>query len=46
MELSNQGTIARLGAVEVATLERIARPDVVELAHAGDRLPWNDWLTR
>jgi dethiobiotin synthetase len=46
MEHSNRETIARLGAIEVATLEEIASPDIAELARAGDRLPWRDWLTR
>jgi dethiobiotin synthetase len=44
MELSNSETIARLGAVEVATLEEIASADIAELAPAGERLPWRDWL--
>ncbi len=46
MELSNSETIARLGAVEVATLEGIASADTAELAFAGDRLPWRNWLSR
>jgi dethiobiotin synthetase len=46
MELSNRETIARLGAVEVATLEEIASVDIAELAGVGDSLPWRDWLTR
>lgn len=44
MELSNRETIARLGKVEVATLARVAGPEVDELATAGDRLPWRRWL--
>ena len=44
MELSNRETIARLGAVEVATLREIPNPDIAELANAGGRLPWRDWL--
>ncbi len=44
MELSNSETIARLGAVEVATLEEITSADIAELAPAGERLPWRDWL--
>jgi len=44
MELSNQETIARTGAVEVATLEEVASPDIPALARAGARLSWRDWL--
>ncbi len=46
IEQSNHETIARLGAVEVSTLEEIAGPEIADLARAGDRLPWPDWLTR
>jgi len=46
IERSNHETIARLGAVEVSTLEEIAGPEIADLARAGDRLPWRDWLTR
>jgi dethiobiotin synthetase len=46
MEVSNQQTIARLGAVGVATLEEITSTDISELARAGARLPWRDWLSR
>jgi dethiobiotin synthetase len=46
LEQSNQETIARLGEVEVAVLEEIASADIAQLARAGDRLPWRDWLTR
>lgn len=46
MEWSNHDTIARIGAIEVATLEEIASPDMANLARAGHRLPWRDWLTR
>jgi dethiobiotin synthetase len=46
MEQSNRETIARIGAIEVATLEEIASPDMANLARAGHRLPWRDWLTR
>ncbi|HEY2631575.1 MAG TPA: dethiobiotin synthase [Solirubrobacteraceae bacterium] len=46
MELSNQETIARMGAVEVATLEEIAGGDIPALTRAGGRLPWRDWLVR
>jgi dethiobiotin synthetase len=46
MELSNQETIARMGAIEVATLEEISSTDLANLTRAGGRLPWRDWLTR
>jgi len=46
IEVSNQQTIARMGAVEVATLEKIASPDLADLTRAGSGLPWRDWLTR
>jgi dethiobiotin synthetase len=46
MELSNQETIARVGAVEVASLEEIASADIPALARAGAHLPWRDWLAR
>lgn len=45
MELSNQETIARIGEVEVTTLEAIASADLGELARVGARLPWRGWLT-
>ncbi len=44
MERSNRETIARLGEVEVAVLEKIASLDIAEFARAGDRLPWREWL--
>jgi dethiobiotin synthetase len=44
MHQSNRATIARLGGVEVATLEEISGAYVTELASAGERLPWRDWL--
>jgi dethiobiotin synthetase len=44
MELSNRETIARIGAVEVATLRRVQGPDQDELASAGSALPWRRWL--
>jgi dethiobiotin synthetase len=46
MELSNQETIARVGAVEVASLEEIASADIPALARAGAHLSWRDWLPR
>jgi dethiobiotin synthetase len=45
MERSNRETIARLGGVEVATLEEISSVDIAEFARAGDRLPWREWLS-
>jgi dethiobiotin synthetase len=44
MERSNRETIARLGAVEVATLAPIARGDPRLLARAGASLPLQRWL--
>lgn len=46
MEHSNRETIARLGDVEVAGFEEVASGDIAELAPAGSRLPWRDWLSR
>ncbi len=46
MERSNCETIARLGTIEVATLDEIASPDIANLAGLGERVPWRDWLTR
>ncbi len=46
MERSNCETIARLGTIEVATLDKIASPDIANLARLGERVPWRDWLTR
>lgn len=45
VELSNQETIARMGAVEVTVLEEIASADISELARVGGHLPWRDWLS-
>ncbi len=42
MQRSNRDTIARRGAVQVATL-RTAR-DIEDLADAGTALPWAQWL--
>ena len=44
IERSNRETIARLGAVEVETLPRVAGPATDELARAGGELPWRRWL--
>jgi dethiobiotin synthetase len=46
MERSNRETIARLGDVEVQGLPLVSRPDISELARAGETLPWRRWLTR
>jgi dethiobiotin synthetase len=42
--LSNRETIARVGAVEVHTLYRVAGPDMAALARAGSTLPFRDWM--
>jgi dethiobiotin synthetase len=44
LERSNRETIARLGEVEVETLEQVAGPVAGELARAGRKLPWRRWL--
>jgi dethiobiotin synthetase len=44
VERSNADTIARLGAVEVATLDQLERPERDALAAAGARLPLQRWL--
>jgi dethiobiotin synthetase len=44
MERSNRETVARLGAVEVATLPRLADGSPPSLAAAGERLPLADWI--
>jgi len=44
LEHSNLETIARLGEVEVATLEELAGCKLATLASAGARLPWRRWL--
>jgi len=44
IERSNHDTIAALGAVDVHTLPRLEGPDAAELAAAGERLPWRQWL--
>lgn len=44
LERSNRETIARMGAVEVAVLGPVARPEPPALARAGASLPWRDWL--
>jgi dethiobiotin synthetase len=44
LERSNRDTIARVGEVEVVALSEVAGPESSELARAGERLPWRDWL--
>jgi dethiobiotin synthetase len=44
IQRSNRETIARLGAVEVATLPHVARADPDLLARAGQQLPLERWL--
>jgi len=44
LESSNRDTIARAGAVAVAGLERVSAPRPDELARAGARLPWREWV--
>jgi len=44
VEASNRETIARLGGVEVATLERLDELSPRALAAAGARLPYAGWL--
>jgi dethiobiotin synthetase len=45
MEASNRRTIATLGEVEVATLGFVRPLGVLELADAGQELPYDRWLT-
>ncbi len=44
--ISNRETIAELGAVEVAALPPLARPEPAAFAAAGDALEWRRWLER
>ena len=44
MERSNRATIARLGAVDVATLPRLPDGSPGSLAAGGARLPLDAWL--
>lgn len=44
LERSNRETIARVGAVAVAGLGPVRAPAPRELARAGARLPWREWL--
>jgi dethiobiotin synthetase len=43
VERSNRDTIARVGNIEVHILQRLPGPDPVELARAGNTLPWREW---
>jgi dethiobiotin synthetase len=45
LERSNRDTIAAIGDVEVFTLPVLSGPDPAELARAGGRLPWREWLS-
>ncbi len=44
MERSNRESIGRIGRVPVHTLPAVGMPDVGELADAGGKLPWREWL--
>ncbi|HXB66197.1 MAG TPA: dethiobiotin synthase [Solirubrobacteraceae bacterium] len=44
MARSNRETIARLGDVEVATLDYVQAPESHALARAAGQLPWRRWL--
>ncbi len=44
--LSNRATIASLGAISVATLGTVARPETELLARTGAALPIDDWLSQ
>jgi len=44
MERSNRETVARLGAISVATLPRLPDGSPASLAAGGERLPIADWL--
>jgi dethiobiotin synthetase len=44
LERSNRETIAKLGAIEVATLNETATTDIANLARLGEHMPWHDWL--
>jgi dethiobiotin synthetase len=45
VERSNRHTIARLGAVDVATLDAVGGPDAALLADAAQTLPLERWLS-
>jgi dethiobiotin synthetase len=44
LELSNRSTIARTGEVTVSELGWVRAPQPHELARAGAKLPWREWL--
>jgi hypothetical protein len=44
MEASNRRTIAALGGVEVVTLGWVRPLGVLQLADAGQELPYDRWL--
>jgi dethiobiotin synthetase len=44
LERSNRDTIARAGDVAVAGLGWVRAPEPAELARAGAKLPWRQWL--
>jgi hypothetical protein len=44
MEQSNRATVARLGAVRVATLPRLPDGGSGSLAAGGEKLPLDDWI--
>ncbi len=43
LERSNRETISRLGKIEVAGLAQVSSPSAIDLARAGDTLPWRRW---
>lgn len=43
LERSNRNTISRLGEIEVAGLADVPSPSAVDLARAGNALPWQHW---
>ena len=44
IERSNRETIERLGEVAVFALAPVRRPELAELARAGEKLPWRAWV--
>ena len=44
IERSNRETIERLGEVPVSALALVRRPELAELARAGEKLPWRSWV--
>lgn len=45
LERSNRDTIAHIGQVEVVGLRHVPGANAVDLAQAGDSLPWRRWLS-